>query len=183
MKFIRGLLVSVLSSYVLVSVGGTMAADSGVSEGDRAFVAKAAQGGMMEVAAGKLATQRGLDTAVKDFGGRMVTDHTAANEKLKSLADSKQLVLPDSLSEDQSAALGKLQALVGRDFDRAYSRMMVKDHTEDISDFEKEVKKGQDADVKSFAQDTLPTLHHHLTLASKLQSLRHLQPYQELLDP
>ena len=169
MKPFRRLQVAVVSSLMLVAAGAA-AADAGLSEADREFVAKAAQGGMMEVAAGKLAAQRGLDPAVKEFGQRMVTDHTAANAQLKSLAEGKQLVLPDSMSEDQSAALGKLEALNGRDFDQTYSRMMVKDHIEDIGEFEKEVKKGQDTDVKSFAQNTLPTLRHHLTLASKLHS-------------
>jgi putative membrane protein len=124
----------------------------------------------MEVAAGKLAAQRGLDPAVKEFGQKMVTDHTAANDRLKSLAGSKQLLLPDTLSEDENAALGKLEGLNGTDFDQAYSQMMVKDHVEDISEFEKEVKRGQDAEVKSFAENTLPTLRHHLMLANRLGS-------------
>jgi putative membrane protein len=123
---------------------------------------------MMEVAAGKLAAQKGLDPAVKEFGQKMVTDHTAANDQLKSLADSKQILLPPSLSPDENAALGKLEGLTGTDFDKAYSQMMVKDHVEDISEFEKEVKKGQDAEVKAFAENTLPTLRHHLMLANRL---------------
>jgi putative membrane protein len=167
-RFLRFLLVAIASGCVLSAIGAATAADAVLSEADRAFVTKAAQGGLMEVAAGKLAIQRGLDPTVKDFGQRMVTDHTAANEQLKSLAQSKQLVLPDSLSEHQNAALGKLEALNGSDFDKTYSRMMVKDHTEDITEFEKEVKKGQDVDVKSLAQSTLPMLRHHLMLASKL---------------
>jgi putative membrane protein len=170
MKLITRVLVAVASNCMLAAVGAATAADTGLSEADRAFVTKAAQGGLMEVAAGKLAAQRGLDAAVKTFGQRMVTDHTAANEQLQSLAHSKQLVLPDSLSKDQSAALGKLETLIGRDFDQTYSRMMVKDHTEDISEFEKEVKRGQDVEIKSFARSTLPTLQHHLTLATKLDS-------------
>lgn len=130
----------------------------------------------MEVAAGKLATQRGLAPAVKAFGQKMVTDHTAANEKLKSLADSKQISLTEALSPDGNAALTKLERLVGTDFDQAYSQMMVKDHVEDVSEFEKEVKKGQDADIKSFAENTLPTLRHHLMLAKQLSSQEKKSP-------
>jgi putative membrane protein len=113
---------------------------------------------------------------VKQFGQKMVADHTAANDKLKSLADSKQVVLPDSMSPDENAALGKLEGLTGTDFDKAYSKMMVKDHNEDISEFQKEVKKGEDADVKAFAQNTLPTLQHHLMLANQLSSQEKKSP-------
>jgi putative membrane protein len=158
-------------------------ADAGLAPADRAFVVKAAQGGLMEVAAGKLAAQRGLDPAVKEFGQKMVTDHTAANDKLKSLADSKQMMLPDSVSPEENAALGKLEALNGADFDKTYSQMMVKDHVEDISEFEKEVKKGQDADVKSFAENTLPTLRHHLMLANRLSSQQKKSPSTPTKSP
>src|ERR1700676_3509041 len=102
MKLIRGLKGAAAASFMVVACGMAMAADTGLSPADRAFVAKAAQGGLMEVTAGKLAAQRGLDPAVKEFGQRMVTDHTAANDKLKALANSKQLVLPDSVSKDQN---------------------------------------------------------------------------------
>ena len=160
--------VAVVSSLMVAAIGLAVAADTGLSPGDRAFVTKAAQGGLMEVAAGNLAAKRALDPAVKAFGQKMVTDHTAANEKLKSLADSKQMPLPDAVSPEENAALAKLESLVGTDFDKTYSQMMVKDHVEDISEFEKEVKQGQDADVKSFAENTLPTLRHHLMLARQL---------------
>ena len=162
--------VAVVSSLMVAAIGLAVAADAGLSPADRAFVAKAAHGGLMEVAAGNLAAKRALDPAVKAFGQKMVTDHTAANEKLKSLADSKQMPLPDTVSPEENAALAKLEALVGTDFDKTYSQMMVKDHVEDISEFEKEVKQGQDVDVKSFAENTLPTLRHHLMLARRLSS-------------
>ena len=170
MNVIQGLKVAVALSFLATACGVAMAADTGLSPADRAFVAKAAQGGLMEVTAGKLAAQRGLDPAVKEFGQKMVTDHTAANDKLKALANSKQMVLPDSVSDDQNAALGKLEALSGTEFDKMYAHMMVKDHVEDISEFEKEAKRGQDGDVLSFAESTLPTLRQHLMLAKRLGS-------------
>jgi putative membrane protein len=176
MNLIRRLEVAVASSLMVVGCGLAVGADTGLSPTDRAFVEKAAQGGMMEVAAGRLAAQHGLAPAVKQFGQKMVADHTAANDKLKSLADSKQMVLPDSLSPDENAALGKLEGLTGTDFDKAYSKMMVKDHNEDISEFQKEVKKGEDAEVKAFAQSTLPTLQHHLMLANQLSSQEKKSP-------
>lgn len=183
MNVINGLKAAAVSSFLVAACGVAMADDTGLSPADRDFVAKAAQGGMMEVAAGKLAAQRGLDPAVKQFGQKMVTDHTAANDKLKALADSKQMVLPDSVSKDEDAALGKLESLNGTDFDKTYSRMMVKDHTEDISEFEKEVKRGQDADVKALAESTLPTLRHHLMLANRLSSQEKKSPSTPTRSP
>ncbi|MBS0419438.1 MAG: DUF4142 domain-containing protein [Proteobacteria bacterium] len=155
---------------LVASSAMAVAADTGLNATDREFINKAAQGGQMEVLAGKLAAQRGLDPAVKHFGQKMVTDHTVANMQLKKLADSKLVNLPDSISADERDALGKLETLNGNDFDKAYSQMMVEDHMADISDFEKELKKAQDADVKAFAEQTLPTLRHHLMLAKRLSA-------------
>jgi putative membrane protein len=180
---IRSLGAAVVWSLMVAAPGLARAAEVGPNPSDRAFVAEAAQGGLMEVAAGKLAAQRGLDPAVKTFGQKMVTDHTAANDKLKALADSKQIPLPDSMSADESAALARLESLVGTDFDKTYAKMMVKDHVDDIGEFEKEVKKGQDADVKSFAENTLPTLRHHLMLANQLSSQERKSPSAPTKSP
>ncbi len=168
--------VAVVSALIATTSGIATAADTGLTPSDRDFLNKAAQGSMMEVAAGKLAAQHGLDPAVKSFGAKMVSDHTAAGDMLKSLAASKQTPLSDSVSPEEHAALGKLEGLNGTEFDKAYSQMMVKDHVTDISDFEKEAKKGEDADVKAYAEQTLPTLRHHLMLANRLSAAEKKSP-------
>jgi putative membrane protein len=55
----------------------------------------------------------------------------------------------------------------GTEFDRAYMKHMLDDHQKDVSDFEKAAKSAKDADVKTFAARTLPTLQAHLQLAQK----------------
>jgi putative membrane protein len=167
---------ALLAIALLAAAGMVAAADTGLAPVDRDFISKAAQGGMMEVAAGKLAAQRGMDTAVKAFGRKMVTDHTAANDLLKSLAASKNVPLPESVSEEERTALGQLEGLNGTEFDKAYSQMMVKDHVTDVGDFEKAVKKVQDPDVKAFAEQTLPTLRHHLMMANQLSAAEKKSP-------
>ena len=153
---------------MLVALQPLQAADAGLSNSDRLFLSNAAQGGLLEVTAGKLAEQRGSDPAVKAYGQKMVADHTAANEKLKSLADSKQMPLPNSLSAKERNSLDKLETLNGDEFDRAYARMMVKDHTEDVEEFEHAAKTAKDSDVRAFAATTLPTLRHHLVMANQM---------------
>ena len=66
---------------------------SALSAKDRTFMHKAAKGGMMEVALGRLAEQKGQSEDVKSFSKRMVTDHSKANEELKSIAEKKGVKL------------------------------------------------------------------------------------------
>jgi putative membrane protein len=139
-----------------------------MSSSDRNFLMDAAMGGMMEVELGKLATTNGASDAVKQFGQRMVDDHSKANAELMSLATSKGITVPTELDEKHRAHVTKLTVLTGADFDREYSKMMLSDHKKDVSEFEKESTRGADADLKTFATNTLPTLREHLQMANAL---------------
>ena len=129
---------------------------------DMSFYKKAAEGGLAEVELGKLAQEKSSNQSVKDFGAMMVKDHSAANRKLQTVAASKDIKLPTSPSVGQMGTKAKLEVLTGATFDKSYIKGMVKDHEEDIKEFEKEASSGQDADAKAYAVATLPTLKTHL---------------------
>jgi putative membrane protein len=135
---------------------------------DAAFYKKAAEGGLAEVELGKLAQEKSANQSVKDFGAMMVTDHSAANDKLKAIAERKSIKLPTSPSVGQMASKTKLEVLSGNTFDKSYIKGMVKDHQEDIKEFQKEAISGQDADAKAYAAATLPTLKKHLKLIQSI---------------
>jgi putative membrane protein len=132
------------------------------SNPDATFYKHAAEGGIAEVEVGNLAQQKSDNQSVKDFGAMMVKDHSAANEKLKGIADAKNVSLPTSASVGQMATKAKLEVLSGETFDKSYIKGMIKDHEEDIAMFKKEAASGQDPDAKAYAKATLPTLKLHL---------------------
>jgi putative membrane protein len=129
---------------------------------DASFYKKAAEGGLAEVELGTLAQDKSPTQSVKDFGSMMIKDHSAANEKLKAIAEAKSIKLPTSPSVGQIATKTKLEVLSGNTFDKSYIKGMVADHKEDIKEFQKEASTGQDPDAKAFAGATLPTLKAHL---------------------
>jgi putative membrane protein len=141
-----------------------------LSNDDRGFIAKAAEGDMAEIAEGRIAQQNGQSPKVKDFGGRMVHDHTSINDNLQRIASNKGVSLPDKLDSSGEKGIDKLQGLSGTKFDKAYSKQQVSDHKKAIKAFEKEAKSGSDSDLKTFARDTVPTLKEHLKLAQSAQS-------------
>jgi len=132
---------------------------------DHTFLKNAAQGGMAEVQLGQLAEKNGSNAAVKQFGQRMVTDHTRMGDEVKSLAATKNVTLPATLNSKDQALYKSLSAKTGSDFDRAYISAMVKDHNHDIADFQQEANSGNDPDIKSLAARARPTLQEHLRLA------------------
>jgi putative membrane protein len=135
---------------------------------DAKFYRDAAEGGMAEVAMGNLAQQKAQSPSVKEFGAQMVKDHSAANEKLKALAQSKNITLPANPSVADMEAKSKLQVLSGQSFDKSYIKGMIQDHEEDIDEFKQEAASGQDPDAKAFANAALPTLEAHL---KKIQAI------------
>lgn len=135
------------------------------AKADHHFLDNAATGGMMEVELGRVATQNAASDRVKQFGQRMVDDHSKANDDLKQVAGRKDVKLPATLSRDQKKQVDRLSKLHGEAFDRAYMNAMVDDHEKDVAEFRREAKSANDPDVKEFASRTLPTLENHLKMA------------------
>ena len=129
---------------------------SGLSAADKKFVENAAKGGMMEVAMGKMAAQRAQNNDVKQFGSRMVADHSKANNELKKIASKKGVTLP---AEPKAHAFST---------DANYMAMMVKDHQKDLAEFQNEAKNGTDPDLKRFADKTAKVVSGHLAEAQRI---------------
>jgi len=149
------------------TAGGSMMQASGA---DHMFVMEAAQGGMAEVALGKLASEKASNDRVKQFGQRMVTDHSKANDELKSLAQTKSIMIPADLDAKHKATEERLSKMSGAAFDRAYIQEMVADHKKDVADFKKEAQGGKDSEVKAWAAKTLPTLEDHYKMVQDISS-------------
>jgi len=141
-----------------------------LSSPDIAFALKAAQGGLSEVQLGKLAAEKAASPDVKAFGQHMVDDHTRANEQLKSVAQEEAMTLPADVNYKQQAMYDQLSKLSGAEFDKAYVKGMVSDHRDDVTDFKKESKDGQDERLKSFASQTLPVLQQHLEMIKGIKA-------------
>lgn len=135
---------------------------------DQPFVKEAALGGMAEVDLGQLASTKAMDEEVKAFAQKMVADHGKANDELKALASSKQMMVPTVLDAKHKATHARLAKMSGTAFDRAYVTAMVADHRKDVADFTRQAMAAQDPDVKAFAAKTLPTLQEHLTMIEEI---------------
>jgi putative membrane protein len=137
---------------------------------DAKFAKEAAIGGMTEVEMGKIAIKNASNEKVKQFGQRMIDDHSKAAGELKSVAAKDNITLPTELDAKHKTMVDKYSALTGTAFDRAYMKDMVKDHETDVADFQKESNAGSNYDLKNWAGTTLPTLQEHLRVAKDTES-------------
>jgi putative membrane protein len=136
------------------------------------FVAKAAQGGMTEVALSKAAATKSSDPGVKKFAEQMVQDHKEANDELSSIAKKKGLNVPASLDAEHQAMVQEINNKSGSEFDQAYGKQMAVDHTKTIALFDGATH-STDPDLAAFAKKTLPKLKEHKQMAAKLPGAGH----------
>src|SRR6266481_6108613 len=65
-----------------------------LSAADYKFAVAAARGGMLEVNLGKLASQKALRPAIRQFGRRMIDDHGKAGKQLEEIVTHNGATLP-----------------------------------------------------------------------------------------
>ncbi len=157
--------VAVMSA--MLSVAGLAIAHAD-SNPDKEFAMKAAQAGMAEVAEARIALKNSQRPDIQVFARRMIADHTKANEQLKAIAKEQGIDLPTAPGDEDLVRMKQLGALAGKDFDNAYIQQEVKDHQAAVSLFTKESDSGQNAQLRSFATTTLPTLKEHDKMANAL---------------
>lgn len=133
----------------------------------KAFIKKIAQINLDEQKLGHLAEQKGNSDAVKDFGKRMVDDHSNAESQLKDVAQKEGVTLPTQPDKKGSKLEQQLSSKSGSQFDQAYLKHMIAGHKQAIALLQHEIKNGKDQDIKEYAQDTLPTIQEHLRLAQQ----------------
>ncbi|PRA20823.1 DUF4142 domain-containing protein [Pseudomonas poae] len=133
------------------------------------FVENAAQGGTIEVAAGKLALEKSSSADIKTFAQHMIDEHTKANSELVALAKKLDLEIPDDAALTDKAKKAILE-LREESFDKGYVNNQVAAHEKTVELFKEEAASSDHAELKAFAAKTLPTLEAHLKTAKELQA-------------
>jgi putative membrane protein len=143
-----------------------------LSQADQTFVHAASASDAFEIQSSQLAGDKARRKPVKDFASQMVQAHTGTTQQLMQIVQSKGLPpMQPQLDDQQQQMLQMLQGESGGKFDRDYIHDQIKGHEMAVMVFKQEISDGQDADVKSFAQQTLPVIEQHLAEAKKLAGM------------
>ena len=131
---------------------------------DSVFITRAGSAGLLQVKLGKLAEKKGSSTAVVEFGKRMVTDYSKANEELKAAAKVAGFPGPALLRQDQQL-FDRFNGMGRSSFDKNYMAEMVKQHSEEVRLFRGESAGGRVQSLKQLASRMLPDTEQRLSLA------------------
>jgi putative membrane protein len=139
------------------------------SDDDKKFLAMAAQSDQNEIALSKLAEQKATNPDVKAFAEKMIAEHTQMTASMKPFVDAWGLTPPTGPDADHQKELDKLNGLSGNDFDKAYMKDMVSDHTKALSAFTTEAKDTKDAKFRAAVIKGKTAVAAHKNMAYDLE--------------
>ena len=164
----------VFTAAIALAAGAGHAAQGAPSDPQIAAIVVTAN--QVDIDAGKLAESRAASAEVREFAKRMVTDHTGVNKQASELV-TKLKVKPEesdtsrSLKASGDAALKKLQALKGAEFDRAYVDNEVTYHQSVLDAVDKTlIPAASNAELKALLVKVRPAFVAHLEHAKHLRS-------------
>jgi len=152
------------------TVNNTVTPDLSGAAGAATFTTEAANGGMMEVEAAKVAQKNATSKDVKELATMILNDHTKANNELKRIASGKNIMVPTSMPAKHQSHIDMLSSKTGAEFDRMYVDMMESDHSKDIEMFTKASSVLSDNELKAFAAKTVPVLKKHAAKVKAVQA-------------
>ncbi|WP_158700930.1 DUF4142 domain-containing protein [Phytohalomonas tamaricis] len=106
---------------------------------------------------------------VKQVAQKIQKDHTQANQKLKQIAESKDLDMSATANMTSMASAPRLMVEDGKSFAADFAKLQVTAHKEAIAFFERASNELQDQELKQYATNALPKLKEHLQMAQDLQ--------------
>jgi putative membrane protein len=143
-----------------------------LNDTDETFVEVAARSNMAEIEFGELAATKANDSLVKAFAQEMVTEHTAAQNELKDLADDYAgIEWPDDMDEGHDEIMSRLNAVEGYSFDSLYISTQVKMHEDASNAFRTATTNSTDARVKAYANKYLPQIQMHQASADSIETV------------
>lgn len=166
--------------------GAAGTSGSGVPSGDVNFVRDVTDLNNTEIDLSRLAAERSTNAEVKKFAEMTISDHTAAGDKLTSIASQNSI---DNAPKDKDVnktndERAKLEKKQGTDFDKAYIDAMIDGHDKLLSKLGSRVDKDKadknqvvpeksdnavTQNVNQWAADTYPTTKAHLEQAKSLK--------------
>jgi putative membrane protein len=146
---------------------------NGVNNTDTLFMNNVAKGNNGEVMAAQLATQKGNLASVKSFAQFMITEHSQAQTDLQNVANNIHYTLPSGTAPEDSALMVQLNSLSGKAFDSVYMNAQVMDHQKTRTIFQNEINNGSQPAVKTYANNYLPHIQTHLSMADSIAKTIH----------
>ena len=167
---------AVLAFAVAALAAAPLSAQSGKPALDDAAIASIFDlANTADIQAGELAARMGQSPEVKDMGRNFAAAHTGVRQQGRDLAKKLGLTLnppmDGAMAKDHAAALTRLQALHGAEFDQAYVAREIAFHQAVIDAVTRTLLPAtRNAELKALIEQVAPAFVAHLEGAKALQA-------------
>ena len=125
---------------------------------------------LMALKEGEEAVSRGTVADIKAYGELMVKDQTALLLEIKELAKSRQINIPEQLSEENAVDLEELRSKTGVAFNKAFIRMIESVQKQNLKDFKKAATRLEDREISTFASKHIYSINLQLLRLEKIKA-------------
>src|SRR5688500_53571 len=135
---------------------------------DAAFAQKFAASNAAEIELSRIAYVKAHSPEVRAFAHQLLIDHRDLAINLDNFALERGYLIAWEIQPDMVSTIERLRTLDGPAFDRAYMDVMVDAHGKSVTTLETQAASGRE--TASLANDSLPTVRHHLEMARALDA-------------
>jgi putative membrane protein len=144
--------------------------DQLLTPADRDFMKRAEDSDIKERDLGRVMMEKSQNSNVRDYAKMLADDHDKDLKNVVNLLEDKGIHQPKNMVHVNNEALTELNSLSGPALDKRFMEMMVQNHQKDVAEYTKEVRSGEDPQVRDYAARTLTTLDKHLKKAEDVQA-------------
>jgi putative membrane protein len=148
--------------------GGNRGGMSDEIKADEGFIREVGTDNQMQIELSQLARERAKNNEVRQLAEREITDHTQMQNRWKSMASRNGITLREGMGPNHREKITNLQKVKGNNFDKAYLIVMIQQHSDEVSYWQKEGRATESSEVRQQVNADLPTLEQHFNEAKRL---------------
>jgi putative membrane protein len=145
-------------------------ANANGTESTESFITGVTLSDMYQIQAGKIAEAKGQSQGVKDYGAKMVTDHTAMSNQMRHLFSATSTPIPTELGPRGKRMIDDLNAAAAADFDKLYLAQQQTTQAAELALLSAYAEGGESKDIKPAAARAVPKVQAHLAKVNELQA-------------
>jgi putative membrane protein len=144
---------------------GQSSSSAKLTDTEKQLLQKIAEADKAEIEMGQLAQSNASSPKVKEFGQKLVEDHTQNNQQLEQIAQQNGVQLQAEEKPDEQPVKNKFEKMKGPQFDKAFLQHERDDHAKLLKELQAQKDQVQDPDVKNFISQTIDAVQQHLQIA------------------
>ena len=136
-------------------------------EKDAEFVVNTVSGNLNIIALAQLALKKSTSQEVKSIAAILEKDRTKVQEELTAFASKRGIATPTMETSGAVIDGNDLAESEGRAFDEKWCKALVDKYERRIAQFDRRADKTDDMELKTWIENTLPTLKSHFEMLKK----------------